>query len=102
MKQSYDTLSQAMNGLKEEGYKLDFDMKKDGLYCHSVDLKLAPSEFNIDEVYRFEGMTNPADSSILYAISTTGAGKKGTLVDAYGAYSDKLSAEMISKFQGDS
>jgi len=99
MKQSYDTLSQAMNGLKEEGYKLDFDMKKDGLYCHSEDLKLTPHEFNIDEVHRFEGMTNPADSSILYAISTPGAEKNGTLVDAYGAYSDKLSPEMISKFQ---
>jgi hypothetical protein len=99
MKKSYDTLSQAMNGLKEEGYKLDFDMKNDGLYCHSEDLKLMPGEFNIDEVYRFEGMTNPADSSILYAISTPSAEKSGTLVDAYGAYSDKLSPEMIAKFQ---
>ena len=99
MKQSYDTLSQAMNGLKEEGYTLDFDMKKDSIYCHSEDLTLTPHEFNIDEVHRFEGMTNPADSSILYAISTPEAEKKGTLVDAYGAYSDNLSPEMISKFQ---
>jgi len=102
MKQAYDTLSQAMNGLKEEGYTLDFDLQKDGIYCREQDLKLGPNEFSIDEFYRFEGMTNPSDSSILYAISSSGAKVMGTLVDAYGAYSDKLSGDMIAKFQGES
>jgi hypothetical protein len=100
MKQSFETLSQGMNGLKEEGYTLDFDLQKDGIYSRERDLKLGPHEFTIDEFYRFEGMTNPSDSSILYAISSKSDGVKGTLVDAYGAYSDKLSREMITKFQG--
>lgn len=99
MKKSFDTLSEGMNSLKEEGYTLDFDLKTDGIYCHSEDLKLSPHEFKIDEFYRFEGMTNPSDMSILYAISSTTNNVKGTLVDAYGAYADQLSPEMIKKFQ---
>lgn len=99
MKKSFDTLSQGMNSLKKDGYTLDFDMKKDGIYCHSKDLKLQPHEFEVDEFYRFEGMTNPSDMSILYAISSSTDGVKGTLVDAYGTYSDQLSPEMVKKFQ---
>ncbi|HKK37974.1 MAG TPA: hypothetical protein VJ949_00990 [Cryomorphaceae bacterium] len=99
MKKSFDTLSEGMNALKEDGYTLDFDLKRDGIYCHTEDLKLQPHEFEIDEFYRFEGMTNPSDMSILYAISSSTNNVKGTLVDAYGAYADQLSPEMIKKFQ---
>jgi hypothetical protein len=51
-------------------------------------------------VHRFEGMTSPDDSSVLYAISSTG-GLKGVLVDAYGAYTESVSTEMIKKLQVD-
>ena len=54
----------------------------------------------MDEVHRFEGMTNPDDSSVLYAIASTG-GLKGLLVDAYGAYAESVSQEMIRKLQID-
>jgi hypothetical protein len=45
-------------------------------------------------------MTNPDDSSVLYAIASTG-GLKGLLVDAYGVYSESISQEMIKKLQID-
>ena len=50
--------------------------------------------------YRFEGMTNPGDNTILYLI-TTSDGKKGLLVDNYGADSGPVSAEMIKKLRID-
>jgi hypothetical protein len=41
-------------------------------------------------------MSNPDDSSILFAISISD-GKKGTLVDAYGAYAESITQEMMDK-----
>ena len=37
--------------------------------------------------FRFEGTSSPEDNAILYVIETSD-GEKGTLVDAYGMYSD--------------
>jgi hypothetical protein len=101
MKASYDTLSEAMNALTKEGYTLDFNLKSDCIYSRDKELSLSPNEFKIDRVFRFEGMTNPGDSSILFAISGINEPVKGTLVDAYGAYSDRLNDDMIKKLQMD-
>jgi hypothetical protein len=46
--------------------------------------------------YRFEGISNPDDNEILYAIETDD-GVKGTLVDAYGMYADSNVASFMEK-----
>jgi hypothetical protein len=55
-----------------------------------------PENFVVDEYHRFEGMSNPDDNSIVFAISSSD-GVKGTLVDAYGMYSENLTEPMIKK-----
>jgi hypothetical protein len=97
---SYDTLSQAINSLKSDGYSSDFNLHPDWIECPATNVKLKPDEFHIDSVYRFEGMSNPDDNSVLYAISSR-AGLKGVLVDAYGVYADSISQEMIGKLKID-
>jgi hypothetical protein len=96
---AYDTLSQATSDLKKRGYEKDFDLKSTHLIDRNAGIRLEPHEFEIDEVHRFEGMTNPADSTVVYAVSSSSKEVRGVVVDAYGAYSEKPSAEMISKFQ---
>ncbi|MFT4772125.1 MAG: hypothetical protein ACI9D1_002161 [Cryomorphaceae bacterium] len=96
---SFDTLSEALNGLAEMGYTKDFNLKPDCVHCVADNIVLSPKDFKIDHVFRFEGDSNPDDSSILYAISAIDASIKGTMVDAYSAYSDPINAEMISKLQ---
>ena len=93
---SYDTLSEAMTDLKKRGYTIDFNLSFDRIICHETPITLMPAEFEIVEVYRFEGETNPSDSSILYAIESK-HGDKGVLVNAYGVYSDSVSDEMVKK-----
>lgn len=92
----YSTLSEAINGLRLEGYDQDFNMKPDCIECSALDLRLHPEDFHVDKYYRFEGMSDPGDNSIVYAISSHN-GARGILVDAYGMYSDSLTTEMVNK-----
>ncbi len=94
--QYYSTLSEAINGLRLEGYTLDFNLKSHCIECTQIDLTIHPEAFHVDKYYRFEGMSDPGDNSIVYAISAD-TGDKGILVDAYGMYSESLTAEMVRK-----
>lgn len=95
---SYNTLLDALNDLKKRGYTEDFNLENDQVCCRSLDLQLNPEEFTIDEYYRFEGASDPSESSIIYAISSS-QGNKGTLVDAYGVYSESVSSKMAEKLR---
>jgi len=95
---SYDTLSKALNSLNERGYTIDFNMQSDSVYCKTLGESFSPEDFEIIEFYRFEGNTDPGDESIIYALKTK-SGHKGVLVDAYGLYSDPLTAEMVQKLK---
>lgn len=94
----YNSLADALTGLKSRGYTEDFSLQPSCIACASLDLQLHPEHFSIDEYYRFEGDSNPDDNSIIYAISSND-GIKGTLIDAYGAYSENLTHEMADKIR---
>ncbi len=96
MKTAYDTLTEAIQDLNKEGYTEDFNLLDHGIEDKAMKMNYKPENFNVIKTYRFEGMTNPGDSSILYVIETD-KGIKGTLVDAYGAYADTMSKEMVEK-----
>ena len=83
-----NTLSQVMNKLKGNGYTDDFEIEKDRLVGKGIDKKYFANELTIKKTYRFEGDSDPADMSILYAIETND-GHKGTYVDAFGTYGDQ-------------
>ncbi len=93
---NFDNMVDAINDLKARGYDLDFNLKENYLECANTKRQLSPHEFDIMEVYRFEGMTNPSDSSILYAIQSHD-GLKGVLVNAYGVYADTVSQALVAK-----
>lgn len=90
-------MSEAVNDLQKRGYTHDFNIEGGCLVCAGPPQRLEPDEFEIDEVYRFEGDTDPGDANIVYAISSTKSGIKGILVNAYGIYADSLSAELVEK-----
>jgi hypothetical protein len=95
---SYDTMLEALNDLRERGYTDDFNLKPDFLECHARDLQVHPENFKVDEMYRFEGMSNPDDNSIVFAISSE-SGIKGVLVDAYGMYAESINEAMRLKLR---
>lgn len=97
---NYDTLSEATKDLKKRGYTRDFYLTHDQIECKELDTTYAPSEFSVEEYYRFEGTSNPGDMSVVYAIKSND-GEKGILVDAFGTYSDTTSPELLAKLKLD-
>lgn len=61
--ENFDTLTQAMEILKNLGYVEDFNLKQDCIECRQGQFKIFHDEFEIDKVYRFEVMTDPGDQS---------------------------------------
>lgn len=95
--ENYDTLSEAVNDLVKRGYTSNFNIKSDCLTCAENEINLHPEDFEIDEVHRFEGNTDPGDENVLFAISSGKYDMKGLLVNAFGMYSDSFSGELISR-----
>ncbi|UEG49185.1 phosphoribosylpyrophosphate synthetase [Ferruginibacter lapsinanis] len=95
--ETYETVVDALNGLKAKGYTLDFNIAFDKLMCSNNEICLNPNEFEITEVYRFEGETNPSDEDIVYAVEAKEGNIKGVITSAFGMYADALSTEMIQK-----
>lgn len=98
---SYDTLSEAVNDLIKRGYTADFLLMKetDCLVCHDKALELSSDEFEIDEIYRFEGMTDPSDESIVFAISSAGHEVKGLVINSYGADFGYRSSKLVENLR---
>lgn len=80
-------LVHCLEKLVARGYKDDYKVKDGKLHCLTSGLSFQQQDIKAVNFYRFEGVTNPDDMEILYAIQTND-GRKGTLVDAYGFYAD--------------
>jgi hypothetical protein len=93
---TYDTVLEAVQGLKQRGYSIDFNLEPDRLVCHETPLALRPSDFEIVEVYRFEGNSDPADEAAVYAIESAD-GRKGLLVTGFGISAEGIGEEMVEK-----
>ena len=75
---TYDTITEAVNGLKKRGYAIDFNIEADRIFCKETALGLSPAEFDIAEVYRFQ---------------------KGILVNGFGPSADAVGEEMVEKLR---
>ncbi len=98
---SYDTVSEAVNDLIKRGYITDFSIlaEKECLICNRTAKQLSADEFEIDETYRFEGMTDPGDEMIVFAISSKKHNMKGIVVNAYGMYSDSTTSKIVERLK---
>jgi len=99
MRTEMNTSSSVINKMILDGYVESFKAEKQGLYAPSKEKYYQPEEVNIINFYRFEGESDPGDSSILYVIETTD-GVKGTILDAYGAEGDRHVTDFMNKVEG--
>jgi hypothetical protein len=88
------SLALCLNRMVLDGYDDDFKVNEEGeLASLKTGNTYHPENINVINFFRFEGQSDPNDNTIMYVIETSD-GLKGTLVDAYGAYSD----EKVSTF----
>lgn len=93
---SYGSVLEAIDHLRERGYTEDFNLEEN---CISAgNSKYGPDEFEITEVYRFEGDSDPDEESVVYGISSS-SGVKGLLVDGYGVSAAACSADIARKLR---
>lgn len=93
-----NTLTERVNKATKNGYIENFKITRGGLFLEKNDKTYAPAEVSIKDFFRFEGESDPADNSIMYAIETTD-GMKGILIDAYGPYADVNVTKFITEVQ---
>ena len=73
--------------MMQDGYSADYKATEEGLYNLATHKTYYPRDVKVVNFFRFEGPSSPEDNAILYVLETSD-GEKGTLVDAYGTYSD--------------
>ena len=88
----YATVTEAIENLHQQGYVLDFSLQTGKLVAGGKAYRA--EEFEIADLYRYEGASDPADEATVYALVSK-TGMKGLLVSGYGVSSDSASEETL-------
>ncbi len=78
-----ETLSHATTRLAAAGFDEDYVARGDRLVCGRCGDRHDPADMTIIEIVRFEGLSDPGDEAIVYALDA-GCGHRGLYVAAYG------------------
>lgn len=93
----FDTVVEAQNALREEGYSYEFDTQDGKLFAiGKEETPYQPADLQIIGDLRYEGMSNPADNMILYIIEAKD-GTKGTMLDNVGGSESAQDPEIIKQ-----
>lgn len=93
-KTHYETVSKAIQELRKQGFSFDFNIEDNSIVCEKG--RFDANNFEVVDVYRYEGDSDPGDEAAVYAIESLN-GLKGILVTGYGASSDSTSSEILKK-----
>ena len=91
-------LQKCLDKASAKGFVNWFKATDNGLKCIGSDRIYQPDEVSVPNYFRFEGVSDPDDMSILYEIETFD-GCKGTLIDAYGVYADSRVGKFMTEVQ---
>jgi hypothetical protein len=83
----YLTVACAVDDLTHRGFTEDFRVVDGKLRAIGTGEMVSSEDLVIREFYRFEGISDPDDMAIVYGVEARN-GLRGTVVDAFGVYSD--------------
>jgi hypothetical protein len=79
----YRTLGEAVESLRQRGFSENFELLSKTFQAVNSGKTFTPGELTIVEHHRFEGVSDPDDMAVLYAIEAAD-GTRGTIADAFG------------------
>ncbi len=80
------TLMAFLETLRKDGYEAGFKIGDNNkVECVENKKEYSPHDLQIVKLHRFEGESDPSDSSIVYAVKGKD-GLKGVIISAYGMY----------------
>jgi hypothetical protein len=91
---TYATLDGAVDELARRGFTERFRVVGGHLRALGTGEVLKTEDLLIREFHRFEGISDPDDMAIVYALESRG-GIHGTVVDAYGVYADPAMSAVL-------
>jgi hypothetical protein len=84
---NYTNMVEAIEELKKRGFTKNFEFLDQTFRDVGSSRTFKADDLTIVEHYRFEGVSDPDDMSVVYAIESTD-GLKGIVVDAFGLYAN--------------
>jgi hypothetical protein len=84
---AYTGLTQTIQDLRKKGFTANFEFLDHVFTDVESGRTFTADHLAIIDHRRFEGMSDPDDMSVLYAIESND-GTKGIIVDAFGTYAD--------------
>jgi hypothetical protein len=91
-----EPLKRVVDELGRCGYTEHFRAVDGGLQALGSGERFGPKDLTIRGYYRFEGVSDPDDMAIVYAIETR-SGVRGVLVDAFGVYADPATSDVLKQ-----
>jgi hypothetical protein len=96
--ENYHNKSQAIIGLQEKGYDLDFILKDEHLLCLQERDLINPDEFEIAETHKFKEKDEFAETFVVYGIRSLQRDMKGILLTSYSAFTKGIGFHLWCKF----
>ena len=87
MVKTYKTMTDAIQDLKQRGFTANFEFLNNSFQTVDGGKTFSPDQLTIVEHHRFEGVSDPDDLSVLYAIEAQD-GTRGAVADAFGPYAN--------------
>lgn len=84
--QYFDSLMEAFDWLKKEGFAEDFYLKNNGLWHSKSEHFFPANEVSIVRTIKLESDSDPDYTSFVFAVEIKGSALKGYFVDASGSY----------------
>ncbi len=90
-------LVKAVEDLNGRGYVREFRIKDGQLHDFTTGKSIDASALHVDVSLRFENGQDAKDGSSLYAITATGTGHKGLLIDAFDTLDRECARELFER-----
>lgn len=85
----YATVTKALEELTEKGFTVDFNIQENRIIN-------SPDDFEIVQIYRYEGESDPGDEATVFGIKSS-TGEKGVFVAGLSAFTDNSAAMVLNE-----